>query len=162
MRTKLLLMIVALLGATACEPPCDDGCADAPPSREVVGSPWDFTLGPQARDGIEISAPTVCGWEGDGVAISVHNDGSVEQPTDLIAQVVYPALVAEAVEVVSWGFSACTDTPAAWISIDDWSQANDAVVVIGKALRGREIDGTIELRIAKAPEVACAQIACGY
>lgn len=157
MRTLILPLVLALAG---CEPPCDDACADLPPAREVVGDPRDFTLGPESRDGVTITAPYACTFSGDGHAVSVARQGELPVPETFVGDTV-ELLVADGIEVVTWGFGLCTQAPSAWIAIDDWTRADDAVRILGKALREGDYDGAVELRVQREI-IACAQVACGF
>ncbi len=155
--TASLLLLLAL----GCEPPCEDSCADVPPTRQVVGTPADFSLGPQSRDGVTISAPFVCEIGSDGHGVSVETDGDEPFPDGFLTDVVAPAMYDDSIEPFSWGFGLCGPGAAAWIAIDDWGRADDAVRIIGKALQDGGYAGRIELRVEREV-IYCAQAACAF
>jgi hypothetical protein len=158
---RSITVALLLLLCVACEPPCEDSCADVPPAEGIVGDPSDFTIGPQDRNGIAVSAPYACGYSHDGHAVFVKTQGELEFPESFVSDVVVDRFTAEGIEATGWGFGLCGDEAARWVAIDDWTRADDAVRVIGNSLHEYGYSGTIELRVQEVV-IYCAQVACAF
>jgi hypothetical protein len=163
-----------LLGTTAgCGVLCHD--PDCPAPRPVQGEPQDFTAGPRAEGQVNVSGAERCPEpRDDAYGVVVTRTGSVvlaylAGPGEVDAQTwlgeLTLALRERGLTPHGYGFGGVScrlgDSPASYLAIDDWEDANELVDEVASALERDDLTATIEIRI-EPESIACSDTSCSW